>query len=521
MHSPRDITDLIKNPAPGELELVGKAFTFAAEAHKDHKRYSGEPYFNHLFETAKMLAELGMDGAAIAAGFLHDSIEEGGVTPETLEREFGAEVLMLVEGVTKLGHFRYRGIDRYSESLRRLFIASARDIRVLIIKLADRLHNVLTLEFVPTHKRERIAKETLEIYAPIAYRLGIRRINRELEEGAFPFAYPAEYSRVRALLHVKGRELVKKLEKFNKALHKQLARQGVSFIETHRRIKGLYSLYVKLKNKDWDVAKIHDMLAIRVIVGSVEDCYRALGAVHASWRPLPGRIKDYIAFPKPNGYQSLHTTVFTGDGGVVEMQIRTAEMHRECEFGVAAQFAYKEQERRAPVRETSWAKRMLAALVSWRAKSTHEDETDAATLAAAGAVAAAKPERGEAKGGVPSWVRELGRFAKEEQTFWEHLNDDFFKNRVFVFTPLGDVVDLPSDSNPIDFAYAIHSDIGDHLTGAKVNDKMVSLETALKNGDIVEVLTKPAAHPSRKWLSLAHTSVAKKHIRNALQRLGL
>ena len=298
-----DITDLMRSPTVKDLALVGKAYTFAEVAHKDHKRYSGEPYFLHLYETAKLIAELGADAPTIAAGFLHDTIEDVNVLPETIKKEFGADVLMLVEGVTKLGHLRYRGVDRYSESMRRLFIASSKDLRVLIVKLCDRLHNMRTLKHVPKEKQLRIAKETLEIYAPIAYRLGIRKINRELEELSFPFAHPEEYERVRKLVSEKKTDLTKKLNKFHKSVLKGLARQGIALLYTEERLKGPYSLYTKLKNRSWDFEKIYDILAIRIIVKSVEDCYRALGAIHGVWRPLPGRIKDYIAFPKPNGYR--------------------------------------------------------------------------------------------------------------------------------------------------------------------------------------------------------------------------
>lgn len=504
-----EITDALKSSSVKDLELVGKAYSFAQNAHKDHKRFSGEPYFSHLCETAKLIAELGAGAAAVAAGLLHDAIEDVHVQPETIRKEFGEEVLMLVEGVTKLGHLHYRGVDRYSESMRRLFIASSRDIRVLIIKLSDRLHNMRTLQFVPKEKQLRIARETLEIYAPIAHRLGIRKINRELEELSFPITHPEEHARVKALVSERRNELLKRLGKFHKSVLKGLAKQGVPIVATEERLKGLYSLYTKLRNRDWDIEKIYDILALRVVVRSIEDCYRALGAIHAIWRPLPGRIKDYIAFPKPNGYRSLHTTVFTGDGGVVEIQIRTEEMHRESEYGAALHAGYKEEERHA---KTGWKESVLGALLSWRGKGALKQPEKKEN----GALNGEKVENG-----VPSWVRELGGLdvGLEEREFWEHLREDFFKNRIFIFTPKGDVVDLPTDSSPVDFAYAIHSDIGDHLTGAKVNGKLVPIDTALKNGDIVEILTKESAHPTTKWIGIAKTSIAKKHIRAALQKL--
>ena len=499
-----EITYLMRHPSPKDIALIAKAFAFAEEAHKDHKRYSGEPYFTHLFETAKLIAELGADASTIAAGFLHDSIEDVNVQPATIKKEFGQEVLMLVEGVTKLGHLRYRGVDRYSESMRRMFIASSKDLRVLIVKLCDRLHNMRTLEHVPKTKQLRIAKETLEIYAPIAYRLGIRKVNRELEELAFPFAHPDEYLRVTKLVNERKKELLKYLDKFHKSVLRGITRQSVSIVSSEERIKGHYSLYTKLKSREWDFEKIYDLLAIRIIVRGVEDCYRALGAIHSTWRPLPGRIKDYIAFPKTNGYRSLHTTVFTGSGGVVEIQIRTEEMHRESEYGVAIHSEYKEEGRKIKKLEK---KSFFGSLIHRHNRVADEEPMTITALADTG-------------NGVPSWIRELGDLDSTmgEQEFWEHLHEDFFKNRIFIFTPKGDVVDLPTDSTSLDFAYAIHSDIGDHLVGAKVNGKLVPIETSLHNGDIVEILTKKNARPTAKWLTIAKTTLAKKHIRNALQK---
>lgn len=505
MTSADDIIGLLKEQSARDSTLIRKAYDFAATAHKNHMRYSGEPYFTHLTETAKIIAELGAGAAAVAAGLLHDSIEDVGVTPETLRAEFGDEILMLVEAVTKLGHLRYRGIDRYSESMRRLFVASAKDLRVLIIKLADRVHNMRTLAHIPKEKQRRIAEETLEIYAPIAYRLGIRKINRELEELSFPFAYPAEYERVVTTVRMKEPALRKKLQRFLRSVLKGLARQNITVLASTLRLKGLYSLYGKLKRRDWDLEKVYDLLAIRIVVKSIEDCYRALGVVHGHWRPLPGRIKDYISFPKPNGYRSLHTTVFMGDGGIAEIQIRTVEMHRESEYGVAAHFSYKESERGdRRLGLAALGEKLYRGLLSWRAKGIGNGN---------GVLAGERT-------GIPHWVQELGSVnaAVEEQEFWRELRDDFFKSRIFIFTPKGDVVDLAVDSCPIDFAYAIHSDIGDHMVGAKVGGKLVAIDTPLKNGDIVEILTKSGARPSRKWLDFTRTSMARKHIRNALAK---
>lgn len=509
MSSLQELIDLMKKPSVAEITLVGKALTFAEKAHANHKRFSGEPFMTHLLETAKILAELDAGVYTVAAALLHDTIEDTEVTPEAIKREFGDEISLLVEGVTKLGHLHYRGVDRYSESLRRFLIASSKDLRVLLIKLADRLHNMRTLSFIPeSEERERIARETLEIYAPLAYRLGIRKINRELEELSFPYAFPVEHARVHKLVSERQTELTRKLEKFHRSLLKMLAKQDIKIANATHRIKGLYSLYFKLKHREWDLGRVFDTLAVRILVSSVEDCYLALGVIHSTWRPLKGRVKDYIAFPKPNGYRSLHTTVFTGDGAVIEIQIRTAEMNHESEYGVAAHFEFKELERKKPT-ETSYlerAKQLFEALLSWRAKRT-SDESGAATNGGNGSE-------------MPAWIRELGDLdaAVEEREFWERLRNDFFKNRVFIFTPKGDVIDLPRDSTPIDFAYAIHSDIGDHLSGTKINGKLVAIDTPLEHGEIVEILTRENAHPTHKWLELCRTTIAKKHIRNALQK---
>lgn len=285
---------------------------------------------------------MGMDAQTVAAGLLHDSIEDVDVKPETIEAEFGAEVLCMVDGVTKLGALRYRGLERHTESLRKLFAATAQDIRVLIIKLTDRLHNAQTLEHVPAQKRKRIALETLEIYAPIADRLGMSVVKTDLEDAVFPYAFPQDYERVRKLLKERHPETEKRLEKTERTLKKELAEAGIRNFRTESRKKGAYSLYKKLERKDWDITKIHDILALRIIVPNMADCYNTLGVIHAQWRPVPGKIKDYIANPKPNGYQSIHTTVYTGDGGTLEIQIRTEAMHQEAQFGIASHFSYKE-----------------------------------------------------------------------------------------------------------------------------------------------------------------------------------
>jgi guanosine-3',5'-bis(diphosphate) 3'-pyrophosphohydrolase len=512
MPSVKELTDLIDNPSPDDVTFITRAYEVAEKAHEGHVRYSGEPFFIHVFETAKNLAELGMGPKTIAAGLLHDSIEDTTLTAEDIERDFGDEVLRLVEGVTKLGTLKYRGLKRHTESLRKLFVAIAEDIRVLIVKLCDRLHNMQTLSHVPEHKRRRIAEETLEIYAPLAYRLGMRRLNRELEDLAFPYVYPAEYERVKKLMKQKRVETEEHLEKVYKSIKKALAKEGMVNVTTDYRLKGFYSLWRKLERKGMDIEKVYDISAIRVIVPSVSDCYKALGVIHSNWRPLPGRIKDYIAFPKPNGYQGLHTTIFMGDGGVTEVQIRTPKMHREAEFGIASHFIYKSGMEKKGMPASSLSRiAQFVPYFGWLRRS-NKDRVVAAEIDTAA---------NEQRLNVPAWVRELAA-AQEElaepEEFLSNLKGDFFEQRVFVFSPKGDVVDLPIDSSPIDFAYAIHSKIGEHVNGAKVNGKLVSFDTKLQNGDIVEIITKAGSYPKAKWLEVAKTNLARRKIRHALAK---
>ena len=472
----KEIISSLKNPNDADKKLITHAYEFAKKAHEGQKRYSGEPYFEtHVVPVAIIIGGLGMDGKTVAAGLLHDVLEDAHSSEETIGKEFGEEILFLVKGVTKLGKLKYRGIERHVESLRKFFVAMAQDMRVLIIKLADRLHNIRTLEHVPKEKRRRIALETLEIHARLADRLGMGKLRSELEDRAFYYAYPEKYENVKALLKERVKINEKDVEKIHRDLQKELAAENMRGVKTEHRVKHIYSLYKKLEKKGADINKVYDIVALRVVVKNVEDCYRALGIIHRIWRPLPGRIKDYIALPKPNGYQSLHTTIFTGDGGIVEIQIRTEEMHRDAEYGVASHIFYKEK----------------------------------------------KGEAGNGGGHGIGWVNDLLEWQKNVShsgEFLDHLKMDFFKYRVFVFTPEGDVIDLPDESSPVDFAYAIHSDIGDHIAGARVNGKLVPLDTRLKNGDIVEIETKKSAAPKSKWLDYAKTSVARRHIKNYLEK---
>ena len=499
----QEILSAMPSKSESDIALVTKAYEFSEKAHEGQKRFSGDPYFSHTAEVGYMLAEIGMDAQTIAAGFLHDTIEDAGVTAETIEKEFGSEVLTLVRGVTKLGALRYRGMERHTESLRKLFAATAEDLRVLIVKLLDRLHNAKTLEHVPQHKRQRIALETLEIYAPIADRLGMSVVKTELEDACFPYAYPEEYQKTLQLLKERKNENEERLEKLEKDAKRELAEAGIRNFRMEARLKGVYSLFRKLERKDWDMTKIFDILALRILVPTMADCYTVLGLIHKHWRPVPGKIKDYIAFPKPNGYQSIHTTVYTGDGSAIEIQIRTEAQHREAQIGIASHLTYKEVQGYMEGQKGSsldWIRQFIPI----GRKTTPVIPAD-------------EPSK---RGQVPNWVKELALAhsgeAGEGEEYLESLKSDFFQHRVFVFTPKADVIDLPLGATPIDFAYNIHSEIANKMSGAKVNGKMVSLDTALRNGDIVEIITKPPGKPTRKWHDMAKTTLAKKMIRAAL-----
>ncbi len=510
MTTVKEIIGEMRGATPEDIAFVEKAYEYSKKAHEGQVRYSGEPYFIHAAATAKILAEYGMDATTIAAGLLHDAIEDGRVSREEMEKEFGKELLFIVDGVTKLGTHKYRGAERHAESLRRLLVATASDIRVLIVKLADRYHNMQTLEHVPEHKRRRIALETLEIYAPIADRLGMGKVKKGLEDLAFPFVDPDAASHAAEVRKLKTQETEEGLAKVQKELKQELAKKGLTNFHSDIRMKGLWSLHQKLKRKHDDINVIHDIAALRLVVPTIEDCYTTLGLVHSLYRPLPGEFKDYIAFPKPNGYQSLHTTVVTPEAGIVEIQIRTEEMHRRAMFGIASHMSYKqlgkgieklekgEQKSRFSSLSFSWVRSLVPSLMK-----------------------ISKKEGGEQKNvtKVPLWLAELAEahtnIAGSEE-FVEGLKEDFFSHRVFVFTPQGDVIDLPAESTPIDFAYAIHSDLGDHLQGAKVNGKLVSFDTKLGNGEVVEILRRDSAHPSAKWLEFVRTSLARRHIRTAL-----
>lgn len=512
----RDIIVIYEKLNDADKALIEKAFAVAEKAHVTHTRYSGEPYMNHLAAVGAKLAEMGMCAHTVAAGLLHDTIEDTDITPEYILAEFDEEVLFLVEGVTKLSSVRYYGSDRHNESLRKLFIATSQDIRVLIIKLADRLHNMQTLEFVPAEKQFRIARETLEIYVPVAHRLGMGRIRKELEDLAFPYVYPEEFERVQKILLTKAGKANELLERERKVLQKRLAEINLLNFKTSYRVKGLYSLYHKLKRKEWDISAVYDLMAMRVVIPTVEDCYRTLGIIHKLWRPLPGRVKDYIAFPKPNGYQSLHTTVATPNGIILEIQIRTERMHHESEFGVASHISYKEQSQTG---QTTEGQSRFGSLLPSLFKPFSLIKKSATTNEIKEAKTSTHREK------IPRWIAQIGQMhSKGKSTIAEFAEDgqtDFFSKRIFVFTPAGDVVDLPVGATPVDFAYAIHSEVGDHIFGVKVNKKQTQLDSELKNGDIIEIETRKSSQPTAKWLTFVKTSVARRKIKASLEEKGI
>lgn len=469
-----ELRPLLKDRKLSEVALIEKAYHFAKKAHEGQERKNGEPYFNHVFATAKNVAELNIDTHTICAAMLHDVLEDcPQVTEEIFKQEFGEDITFLVQGVTKLGKLKYQGAERHVESLRKFFIAMAKDIRVVIIKLADRLHNIQTLEFVKKEKQMRIALETLEIHARLADRLGIAKLKGELEDYAFPYVHPTEYKKVIKLLQTRKQDDEDHVKKMFKKLKRKLAEQNIKTSISYRA-KHLYSLWKKLQRYDMDINKIYDLIAVRITVESVEECYRALGVIHKNWRPIPGRIKDYIAVPKPNGYQSLHTTIFTGDGSTVEIQIRTQKMHDEAEFGIASHLMYKE------VGTEVFSKEI--------AKTT-------------------------------TWIQQLLRWQEDvgSHELMDMLKTEVFEKRVFVLTPKGEVVDLPRGATPVDFAFAIHSDIGRHLSSVKVNGKIATLSTPLTSSDIVEIETKESAKPSRKWLEYVKTNDARRQIQQFLE----
>ena len=465
-----------KNNPQADTSVLDRAFAFAAKAHAGQKRLDGTDYVQHALETTFTLASMNLDLATVTAGMLHDVPEDTAVSLDEIEKNFGPEVVKLVRGVTKLGKLKYRGLERYAENLRKMFVAMAEDVRVILIKLADRLHNLTTLSSLPPVKQQRIARETLEIYAPIANRLGIGELKGKLEDLAFRYVYPEEYTWVVQNVKERLEEQLAYVNTMTGELKKFLQDNGVKVVALHARAKHYYSLYKKLLRKDMDLSKVYDLVALRVIVPDVNSCYQALGLIHQKFKPLPGRVKDYIAQPKPNGYRSLHTTVFGEDGRIVEFQIRDQQMHDHAEYGIAAHWHYKEggkkPELQLPPAQLKWITELL------------------------------------------EWQKDI----KDNEQYLNALKIDIFQNRIFVFTPKGDVIDLPEQATPVDFAYHIHSDIGDRCSGARVNEKIATLDTKLQSGDLVEIIIdKNRPGPSEDWLEFVKTNMARTHIKAYLK----
>jgi len=476
---------ILDNPAYSESDkkLITKAFELAKTAHAGQKRLSGEEYLFHPLHVAYFLSELGLDAATVAAGILHDTIEDTTVTYKDLEKEFGNDIAFLVDGVTKLSKIEYDGNPNskksnihHVNSLKKMFFAMAEDIRVILIKLADRYHNMETLRHKDETGQRKIALETLEIYAPIAARLGMGRLKGQLEDMAFPYVYPLEYSQLIKGVKEKYADRTKYIDRTKPIIKRHLTDAGIPILEMNSRAKHYYSLYGKMLRKELDIDKIFDLVAMRIIVPDIKSCYEALGVIHKFYKPLPGLIKDYIALPKPNGYQSLHTTIFCEKGRVVEIQIRTGNMHEYAENGIAAHWAYSE----------GGKKKAIMANVK-----------------------------------EVQWVNQLKSFLKEVAPGegLSNLKIDFFKHRIFAFTPKGEVKDLPDGATPIDFAYAIHGDLGHMTRGAKINNKIVPLHHELKNGDVVEIIKGKNKKPSFDWLKIVKTAEARKKIKSYFKEL--
>ena len=457
-----------------QRELVLSAYEFAKEKHEGQLRLSGEPYIVHPCHVANILLDLGMDAEAVAAGFLHDVLEDTDATREELTEKFGADVTTLVEGVTKLNKLQFKSEEQaQAENLRKMLLAMAKDVRVIIIKFADRLHNMRSLSFKPEEAQKTIAKETLEIYAPLAARLGIAQVKGELEDLSMRYLYPEEYYKLVDLIASKKEEREAFIKNVTEELKVKLDELGIPY-EINGRAKHFYSIYRKMKRLQAPIDQIYDLMAVRIIVDTVKDCYNVLGVVHSMWTPLPGRFKDYIAMPKANMYQSLHTTVFNNFGAPFEVQIRTKEMHRLAEYGIAAHWKYKDGK----------TDRTLDEKIAWIREVMTLHESD----------------------------------AEDSQEYINALKTEMFNDEVFVFTPHGDVINLPVGSTVVDFAYAIHSDVGNKCTGGKINSKIMPLSTKLKTGDIVEIITSSSAKPSRDWLRFVGAASTKARIRQYFKR---
>jgi guanosine-3',5'-bis(diphosphate) 3'-pyrophosphohydrolase len=470
-----DLVEKVRVNAPdADVELLRRAYVFSALEHKGQVRHSGEPYLVHPLEVANILADMRLDAVAIAAGLLHDVVEDTLTTIDRIQEVFGPEVAHVVEGVTKIGAISFSSSEeRQAENFRKMLLAMVDDIRVIMVKLADRLHNMRTLDHLPDERRMRIARETLDIYAPIANRLGMSKLKNELEELAFKSLEPGPYASLKNKIEIKRRVTEGVIEELKRTITLKLSEAQVPVSHIDGRIKRLYSIFLKLKRQRIEVEQVYDLVAIRIITESVKDCYAALGIIHQTWQPIPGRIKDFIAMPRPNGYQSLHTSVVSDRGLPFEVQIRTEEMHRIAEEGIAAHWKYKE-----------------------------------------GRVGAQRDEQ------YFRWLRQLIEWQQEVRDpheFIQNLKIDLYPEEVYCFTPRGEVKALPRGATPVDFAYSIHTDIGHQCVGARVNGNMVPLRYQLKNGDIVEIMTAVGHKPSRDWLAFVGTSRARQKIRHLIE----
>lgn len=473
VYSYQDLETLVKqNYKQPDLELLRRAFELAERAHRDEYRLTGHPVITHPLAVAYRLAQMKLHLHVIVAGLLHDVVEDTDFTLDDLRQQFGDDIATLVDSVTKLKKMKYQGVERYVENMRKMFLAVASDVRVIFMKFADRLHNLQTLYAMPKKKQKRIAEESLEIYAPIAGRLGMNEIKGELEDASFAYLDPKEYEHMRSIVEMKVREKGVFVSHIIHQTEELLSQNTIANASVYGRVKRLYSLHTKLVRYEGDLSKIYDLLAVRIVLQDVEECYTVLGLLHQKWRPVPGRIKDYIAQPKPNGYQSLHTTVFTESGEVVEFQIRTREMHEIAEYGIAAHWRYKEGGNK-PSKQLRWIEELVGIQKEIETKKDFLDQL-------------------------------------------EILKIDVFKDRIFVFTPKGDVIELPEGGTPVDFAYAIHTDIGNKCASVKINGSVANLDTSLKSGDIVDIITdKNRKAPNADWIKFCKTRHARQKIRDA------
>ncbi len=470
-----EIIDKVRQQHPtADLEMLRRAYLFSAREHRGQVRKSGEPYLVHPLEVANILADLKLDPICVVTGLLHDIVEDTGTRIETIEEYFGEEVAHLVDGLTKISKLKHASAEEQQAlNMRKMLLAMVDDVRVILVKLADRLHNMRTLQYLATEKRRRIAQETLDVYAPIAHRLGMARVRGELEDLAFKYLEPEEYAKLTELIESRRLRLASFLDEIKKKITEMMAESKIEVMQIEGRIKRLFSIYQKIKRQRITIDQVYDLVAVRLITESVKDCYAALGVIHHAWKPIPTRFKDWIAIPRENFYQSLHTSV-VGDGGQpFEVQIRTAEMHLIAEEGIAAHWKYKEGRR-----------------------GTHTDEDQAFMWLKR----------------LVEWQREV----KDSREFLDSLKLDLYPKDVYCFTPKGKVIELPKGATPIDFAFSIHTEVGLSCNGAKVNGRIVPLRYQLRNGDVVEILTSPSSRPSRDWMNFLKTSRARSKVRHYL-----